>query len=125
MPERARRLRVAGHAREEAVEHQLLHLGARQLLPERAADEPRAAAGDGHRPALARRLLEEALLADAARLDQRLELVRVELVARAREPPLDAAGERQVHVVAAEQEVVAHRGAGERELPARVAHVDQ
>ncbi len=44
----------------------------------------------------------------------------------ARQPRLDPAGEREVHVVAAEHEVVAHAGAGELGLAGGVERdVDQ
>ena len=111
MPARRRSGRgVGGDAREEAVEHQLLGLGARDLVAQRAADELRAAAGDGDGPRRARLVAEQALLGDAAGLHQLLEGVRLELAA-AREPRLDATGEREIHVVAAEQQVIADGGA--------------
>ena len=55
--------------------------------------------------------LEQALLSEAALLPERVELHRVELGALGRQLLLDMPGQRQIDVVAAEQNVLAYRGA--------------
>jgi hypothetical protein len=118
------RCSIGAHRREEAVQHQLFDLLARELVAQRAADQLRAAARDGEGPRRALRLREDALLGDAARLHQRREAVRVEPPSLA-EAPLDTAGEREVHVVAAEQQVIADGGALVRPRAPGLAHRDQ
>ena len=68
---------------------------------------------------------EQRLLRDAALVPQRLQLPRVDAVAFALEALLHDAREREVHVVAAEQDVIADRDALEREVAVVLADRDQ
>src|SRR2546430_8612806 len=56
--------------REEPVEHEGLDLGARDVVLQGRADQPRAAAGDGHGPPIDRRVVEQLLLGHAARSEE-------------------------------------------------------
>ena len=112
---------VGGDAREEAVEHQLLDLGARRArraARRRSACEPRPATVMVHERARPSSR-EQPLLGDAAGLHQRWKACGSSRAAAA-EPRLDAARERQIHVVAAEQQVIADRGALEASAPVAV-----
>ncbi len=115
---------VGGHAGEEAVEDERLGLRARELVVQRAADEPAAARGQGNRPARACAfglcVVEQALLGDATGLGERRELSRLETAAIAH-ARFDAPRQREVHVVAAEQQVIADRVALERGLAVALA----
>ncbi len=146
---RPRRLRIRRHLREESFDQQPVHVGAREGGGARAADQPAAAAleRDGGLRGAVRG--EQALLGAAAALGELRELDGRERGVRglarlagldrgpARQPRLDPAREREVHVVAAEHEVVAHAGArelrlaggvqrdiDEREVGGAAAHID-
>ena len=101
---RARQV-VRSAAGEEPVEQGGQHLLPRQLGGEGAGEEPAAAAGEGDRDAVGA-AGEELLLGRAARLQEQRPLHGVEPGGEAR---LHAAGQGGVDVVAAEEEVVAHR----------------
>ena len=68
---------------------------------------------------------EQRLFRDAALVPQRLQLPRVDAVAFPLEALLHDAREREVHVVAAEQDVIANRDALEREVAVVLADQDQ
>ncbi len=70
-------------------------------------------------------LREQRLLRDAALVPQRLQLPGVDAVAFPLEALLHEAGEGEVHVVAAEQDVIADRDALEREVAVVLADEDQ
>ena len=70
-------------------------------------------------------LREQRLLRDAALVPQRLQLPRVDAMAFALEALLHDAREGEVHVVAAEQDVIADRDALEREVAVVLADEDQ
>ena len=101
---------------EEAVEQEGPHFIPHQLDRERSADQTRAAARDRHRGALGRVGREQQLLGRAAGLHQRAELRRIQLAdwsASACSPAtslqllLQRPREQEVHVVAAQQQVIA------------------
>ncbi|MDR8998881.1 hypothetical protein FEP67_05030 [Burkholderia multivorans] len=115
---RTRTLRqlVGRDLRKKAVDDDLLDLAARQLGRTCAADEPAAGTEqrDGHR--FGRIVAEQALLRRAATLDELRQ-------ARGRQPRaglgqarLDEAREREVHVVAAEHQMIADADARKRRL---------
>src|SRR5690606_7209128 len=62
----ARRTRVARDLGQEAVEHDVLHLLARELAAERRADEARSAARDANGDVIGGSFAEQALLGGAA-----------------------------------------------------------
>ena len=70
-------------------------------------------------------LREQRLLRDAALVPQRLQLPGVDAMAFPLEALLHDAREREVHVVAAEQDVIADRDALEREVAVVLADGDQ
>jgi len=72
-----------------------------------------------------RQISEQRLFRDAALLPERVQLQGVETCAARVEPLLQDACEGEVHVVAAEQDVVADRDALEREVPFRCRHRNQ
>src|SRR5438128_313030 len=67
----------------------------------------------------------EVLLADAAGRGEGGELPLIERLPRRLELLVDGEGEREIHVVAAEQNVIADRLALQRELSARLRHADE
>ena len=109
---RALRAASARDEREEALEDDALHLVAREVRAMRAPPTrraPDAATATDTWPG--RRRAEQRLLGGAARGDELREARRVELVAVVSQPGLEGVREREVHVVAAEQQVRAHRDA--------------
>src|SRR5262249_23062762 len=116
-------LRAIAGARhgEEPVDEQAFDLVARKLGLERAADEARAAAEDGHRKAIGRPG-EDLLLGGARGVDERALLPSGALLP-------DRLGERvrqgEVHVVAAEEDVIADGDAVEDEVAVLLAHRDE
>jgi hypothetical protein len=89
---------------------------------DRAADQLAATAEDRDRRALGRTVGEQGLLGAAARMDERALLQRIELLV---EIALDDRSEREVDVVAPEQDVIADRDALERERATIVGDLDQ
>ena len=110
--------------RKEAVEHDRFDLAARERRGERAADNTRPPPGHRDADVGERRIAQQLLLGGPAAADQGLKARRVERPPRAR-PRLDRTGERNVHVVAAEQEVLAHCDALEPQLAAARPRRDQ
>ncbi|MBN2196736.1 MAG: hypothetical protein JW751_28265 [Polyangiaceae bacterium] len=133
-----RGLGVARDLGEEAVEHDRLDLLARALRAERAAHEGRARAGGGEAGGGGAAGIEELLLRAAAGEHEGREATGLEVLPLRDEAALHVVGERQVHVVPAEEQVPpdrdaaklegplgVERGADEREIrgaPADVAH---
>ena len=113
------------HEREEAVEHGRLDLRARERRGERAADDGPAAPGhrDAHLPR--RRVTQHPLLRRAARGHEPVEALRIEALTGGKKARLQRPGERDVDVVAPEEEVLADRDPLEPELPAARARADQ
>jgi hypothetical protein len=123
--------------RKEAIDQQRPHLIARQVHRLRLADQARAAAEQRHGHPLRRVRGEQLLLGDAAagdelrqpRARQRRRRATRHCPARRRgQPPLDEVRQRQVHVVAAEHQVLADGAAAQAWQPARLvrrADVDQ
>ena len=97
-------------------EQHLVDIVARQRRRHRAADQPRPAPEQRHRAFGLGRVGEERLLREAALVPQAVQLPGVDAMACGFEPLLQHARQRQVHVVAAEQDVVADRDALEREV---------
>ena len=106
--------------REEAIEQHLVQIGAVERGPNRAANQPAALAEDRDRMLVAVRLREQRLLGDPALMPQRLELPGVDAVTVAFQALLGAAGQRQIHVVAAKQDVIADRDPIERQVAVAV-----
>ena len=106
-------LLVAVDPGKETIERDRLNVLPRQLRLDAAADDPRAASGDGHRPALQQRLLldEQLLLGGPAGEPQGAPLLGIE--PDAAQLLLDLMRQGQVDVVAAEHEVVAHGDSAE------------
>ncbi len=103
----------AGDLGEEAVDEGAFDLGGGELGPEAAADELGAAAGDGDGRGFQRGIGEDALLGDAGGVGERGHLPAVDLLALGDELLPDDVGEGEVHVVAAEQDVIADGHAGQ------------
>ena len=118
------RPRGGGDGREEAVEHDRLHLGARERRREGAADDTGPASRHRDPRLDERRVGQELLLGGATAADERVKPRRVEGAAGA-DARLDRARERDVHVVPAEEQVLSHRHAFESELAAARARRDQ
>ena len=90
-----------------------------------AADDLASAPQDGDREAALRAVAEQALLGLAAAQAEAAKLPLVELGTLAGEPFAHPVGEGQVHVVAAEQDVIADRDALQGEPAALLADRDQ
>ena len=101
---------VARDRREESVEQHLIEIGAAKRRANRAADQPAALAEHRDRMLVTVRLREQRLLRDAALVPQRLQLPRCRCgdLSLSRRCCSDAR-QRQIHVVAAEQDVIADR----------------
>ena len=93
-----------------------LHVIARQIDGHRVADERPAGAEDGDRHAVRRRLAEHPFLGRAAQPPDRRPLRHRQphVGAGLGDPALDDRGEREIEVVAAEEQVIADRHAFER-----------
>ena len=117
--------RIRADHREEALDQRVDQLVARELGGDRAADQPRAPAQYGDGLGLDASPLEEPLLADPALVPELLELPRVDAVAGALELLLQPSRERQIHVVAAQQDVLAHGDAAQRERTVLLADRDE
>jgi hypothetical protein len=114
-----------GGRREEAFEQGGGQFVARQLAADRAADQLGAAAGDDQRHLLDFGIAEQRLLGRSAGVGQRAQLPGVELAALRRQLAGDGIGQRQVHVVAAEQDVLADGDAVQFERAFALEHGDQ
>ena len=89
--------------------------------PTRREPRPSSVIGRSRRTGIS----EQRLLRDPRLVPQAVQLPRVHLVPLAFEPLLQQTRERQVHVVAAEQDVLADRDALEREIAVPLADGDQ
>src|ERR1700726_3906502 len=114
-----------GDRREEAVEQRLIQIGALERRGDRSADQPAAFAEDRDWMLGAIRLSEQHLLGDAALMPQGVELPPIDAVTLVFEALLCDAGQCQIHVVAAEQDVIADRDALEREIAVSLADQNQ
>ena len=97
----------------------------RHLRGDRAAYQPRATAEHGHRLRRDRLVLEQPLLRRPALMPELLQLPRVDAVPGRLELLLDPARQRQVHVVAAQQDVLAHGHSAEHERAVLLAGRDE
>ena len=124
-PRPALRLLVAVGPGKVTIERNCLNVLPRQLRLDAAADDPRAASGDGHRPPLQQRLLldEQLFLGGPAGKPQGAPLLGVE--PNAAQLLLDLMRQGKVDVVAAEHEVVAHGDAAESRPGQSLDHGDQ
>src|SRR5207344_2252553 len=100
-------------------------IAAPKISANRAADEPRALAEDGDRVGVLVGLREQRLLRYAALVPQGLHLPRVNPMPFALEALLHDAREGEVHVVAAEQNVIADGDALERKVAILFPDEDQ
>ncbi len=114
-PIAAAALFVRPRQRQEFVEG-CLHFIARQIDGNRVADERPAGAEDGNRHAVCHRLAEHPFLGRAAQSAERRPLRNRQPHGGADlgDPALDDRGEREIEVVAAEEQVIADRHAFER-----------
>ena len=113
------------HACEETVERDRLDLRPRQLRLDAAADQLRTAPGDRDRPAVDRRLLlaQQLFLGRPARESKCAPLLGVE--PRALELFLHMMGQREVDIVTAQHQVIAHRDAAKSWTGRRLDDRDQ
>ena len=114
-----------GAAGQEAIEQRLIEQLAGQLGLDRAADDLRAAAQNVTGAAAFFGFGEERFLGVAAGVTQGHALGRVEAVHPLGQRGGDRVGQRQVHVVAAEQDVLAHGQAGKDQVAPLIGHRDQ
>ncbi len=117
---------AAGHLRQEAFRQHALDIGAFQRGLDGPADQSGALAQNRDRLLLGLRpRLQQFLLGNAAVGPQRHVLARIQARALFGEPLRHGAGQGQVDVIAAQQDVIAHRDAVEREFPGLLGHRDQ
>ena len=109
------RLRVARRRGEEAVEHQALRLVAGEPRGEGSAEQARALREHGDGDVVGRVVAEERLLRGPAGEHELAEARRVQFGLSCNHSRLDGVRQREVHVVAAEQQVVADGDAGHLE----------
>ena len=110
--------------RKEAVEHDRLDLGAAERRGERTADDPRPAPGHRDADVGERGVGQQLLFGRPAAADERVEARRVERPAGT-QTRLDRARERDVHVVAAEEQVLADGDTLEAQLATARPRRDQ
>jgi hypothetical protein len=113
---------VARNERQEAVEHDALDLAAIKARSARAAHEPRASASDRDGCVMGSCRAQEGLLRDAASRHELRESGRIEAFALVRQARLDRVGEREVHVVPAEEQMRPHRDSRDSRGSAVDAH---
>ncbi len=97
--------------REKAFEQNLREFGAREFGADRATDQLGTAARYDERHGIDGRVGEQRFLGRPARVGRRAKLPRIGLRALLGELARDGVGEREVHVVAAEQDMLADRHA--------------
>src|SRR5262249_20275281 len=103
----ARRHVVRADDREEAIDQHLLEIGSPKLATNRAADEPRSLPEHRHGVRLAIRVREERFFRRSTLMPERLQLPSVDSVALGFEALLNKPRQGKVHVVAAEEDVIA------------------
>ena len=118
------RLRCVAHGagREKAFHQRLQHLGARDLGANAAANQFAAPAGHHHGQRFRGAVAEQLLFRGAAGLGQGAGLPSVQRFALGGELARHAVGQRQVHVVAAQQNVLAHRQALQLQVAVLLLH---
>src|SRR5690606_21506403 len=107
---------VGAREREEAIDERGLERFACQGRGYGAGEQARAARGNGDGRLREGLVFEERLLRAAGGVDEGEELPVVDGLARVFELRLEGVGQREVHVVAAQQDVLAHADALERQL---------
>jgi hypothetical protein len=105
--------RVGRHSREVTLHERRGHFVARELGAQSAADQLRPARRDGDWRRGHLVITEQPLFRTAASVRERGHLPAVDLLAFRFELRLHDVGEREIHVVAAEQDVVPHGHAGQ------------
>ena len=110
---------------EKAIDEHLIQIVAPQLGANRAADQPSTLAEHRNGAGALVRPREQRLLRDAALMPQSLQLPPVDAMAVRLEPLLCHAREGEVHVIPAEQDVIANRDALEREIAVALADQNQ
>ncbi len=120
-----RRHVVAGHDWKEAVEQRLVHVFDGERRGDGAADQPGAAAEQRDRTLPFGRVAQQRLLREARLVPEPVQLPGVDAVSGTLEPRLQQAGERQIHVVAAEQDVLADGHPFEAQVAIALGHRDQ
>jgi hypothetical protein len=105
---RAGRSLPRGHARKESLQHDPFGVRLREARRSRPPDQPRSRTGDRHRGVVRRFAAEQPLLGRAARVDERRERVRRQPIRRRDQARLEKVREGEIHVVAPEEQVIAH-----------------
>ena len=121
----AHRTRGAVHLREKALQNRLREFIAREFGTDRAADQFGAAARHDERYGIGGSVGEERLLGRAAGVGQRTQLPRIGLRALRGQFARYHVDQRQVHVVAAQQDMLAHCDAMQFEVALALDHGDQ
>src|SRR5439155_23187395 len=117
-----RRHLVASDQRKKAVDQHLIQLLAAELPANRVPDQLRPFSEHRDRMRLTIQLREQRLFCHPTLVPQRLQLPRINPVTFTLEALLHDARQGEVHVVAAEQNVIANRDALEREISVVLAH---
>src|SRR5262245_31251795 len=105
------------HERENSLDMRLFDVFPQQFGLDSSADQLRAFTEDGDRMLLAPRLREKLFFRYPRLMPERLQLPCVYAMTVLFQPLLQQSGERQIHVVAAEQDVIAHRDSAQRQFP--------
>ena len=114
-----------GHLGEEAFDQHGQHFVARDFGADAATNQLAATAGHDHGHGLQAGVSQQLFLGRAAAMCQRAGLPGVQLFAFGGQLARHAIGQRQVHVVAAEQNVLAHGNALQLEVAIALQHGDQ
>src|SRR5262245_62072552 len=112
------------HERENSLDMRLFDVFAQQCGLDSSADQLRAFAEDGDRMLLAPRLREKLFFRYPRLMPERLQWPCVHAMALIFQALLPQSGEPQLHVLAAEQDVIAHRDAAQRQFPALFRNSD-
>ena len=117
---------VARHRRQKTLVQKTLDVFGRKLGLDGPPHQSRAAAQDRHRLlALLVVLREQPLLGQPALLPQRVQLHRVELGPFGGQLLLQMPGQREIDIVASQQDVLAHRHALQRQFSGLLGNRDQ
>ncbi len=116
---------VGRHDGEEAIHQHLLEVPPAQFRADRSTDQLRSAPADDDLLGRDARVLEQPFLCRARLVPERLQLPAVDPLPGRLEPLLQQPREREVHVVPAEQDVLANRHPLEREIAGLFGHGDE
>ena len=109
----------------ESVPQDGVEILASKLPTDRATDQARAFAEDGYRVGTLPSLREQRFLRDAALVPQRVQLPRIQMVPLFHEALLHDTCEREIHVVATEQNVIADCDTLQRKVAGVLSDQDQ